>query len=397
MSEPRLKKLVKNRNILLPTCEKQARRFVCIPSDGNSKEQEDKQNNETVTRVFMVYLRHLPFVIIMFSVFTCGGKEITKPVAISSISHPKVSAENVMSSEESTVTGAINSNDKKNNFQSKEENPLEQSIHAPYAGDYVLGPEDLIEINVFQVEELKRTVRISSNGYIKLPLAGVIKAAGFTGAVLEAAVSKKLEQYIQEPVVSVFVMEYRSQRITVLGAVTSPGTHVVTGQKYLLDLLSLSEGLAENTGDICYIQRGKETIVINLSDLLINGDARLNIPVFTGDIIHVAKSGTIFVDGGVNRPGSFIMPGKVTLTQAIAMAGGLKFEGSQKQIRVYRDIGSDEKKTIDVDYDTILSKQSTDIDLQDKDIVIIPVSGPKRFFEGFVRTARGLISFGKSL
>lgn len=345
----------------------------------------------------MINLKYLSLAIIIFSVFACGGKVATQPVAASPVSHPRISAENVLGDEESTVTKALYVNNIDNNLKSEEGNPLEKSVYAPYSGDYILGPEDLIEIDVFQVDDLKRTVRISSNGYIKLPLTGMIKAAGLTGAALETAISRRLEQYLQEPAVSVFVQEYRSQRITVLGAVKSPGSHVVTGQKYLLDLLSLSEGLAENAGDICYIRRDKETIIVDLNNLLIKGDARLNIPVFAGDIIHVAKGGTIFVDGGVNKPGSFIMHGKVTLTQAIAMAGGLAYEGKKNQIRVYRETGSDKKESIDVNYDKVLAKKTADVLLQDKDIIIVPISGSKRFFQGFVRAVSGLFSFGKAL
>jgi polysaccharide export outer membrane protein len=345
----------------------------------------------------MIYLRNFSLAIIIFSVPGCGGKNTTLPVATPIDTHPTTISINVIGDEESTVTKDININKINNNVQSKVETLLEQSFHAPYSGDYVLGPEDLIEIDVFQLDELKRTVRISSNGYIKLPLAGVIKAAGLTGGALETAVSRRLEQYIQEPVVSVFIKEYRSQRITVLGAVTSPGTHIVTGQKSLLDLLSLSEGLTENASDICYIQRGKETIVIDLSNLLIKGDARLNIPVFTGDIIHIAKGGTIFVDGGVNKSGSFIMQGKVTLTQAIAMAGGFSYASNKNQIRVYRDTGSDKKKIIDVDYDKVLAKETSDVLLQDTDIIIVPISGSKSFYKGFVETLSGLFRFGMAL
>jgi polysaccharide export outer membrane protein len=263
--------------------------------------------------------------------------------------------------------------------------------------DYVLGPDDLIEIDVYQVDELKRTARVSASGFIKLPLAGKIEVTGHTIPALEKEISKRLESYLQEPVVSVFIKEYRSQRITVLGAVKSPQVYAVTGQKFLLDMLSMSEGLEEDAGDICYIQRGDETIVINFDELLVKGNARLNVPVFAGDVIHVPKGGIVFVSGAVTEPGSFVMQGSVTLTQAIAMAKGLKFEAMQSRMRIYRDTGSEIRDTIDVDYDKVLAQKSSDVILKDNDIVIVPKSGAKSFFKGFIETLGGFVSFGKAL
>ncbi len=271
---------------------------------------------------------------------------------------------------------------------------LERAISAPRGGDYLLGPEDLLEIDVFQVEELKRTVRVTSSGFIKLPLAGKVKAAGLTVSGLEAVISERLRRYLEEPVVSVFVKEYRSQRITVLGAVNNPQVYAVTGQKSLLDMLSIAGGLSEDAGDICYVQRKGETIVIDLNDLLLRGNARLNIPVFAGDVIHVPKGGVVFVSGAVNAPGSFVMHGTVTLAQLIAMAKDLKYEARRDEIRIYRDTGKPTRDIIEVNYDEILEGERPDIVLRDKDIVIVPSSGIKNFFAGFVRTLRGLVSFG---
>ncbi len=157
----------------------------------------------------------------------------------------------------------------------------------------------------------------------------------------------------------------------------------------------MSGGLAEGAGDICYVQRGSETIVVNINELLIEGNAKLNIPVFSGDIIHVPKGGVIFVNGAVNDPGSFVVKGTITLTQAIAMAKGFRYEAKRDQLRVYRDAGKDTMEIIDIDYDDILAEKDSDIILKDRDVVIVPKSDVKNFFNGFVNTFRGLIQFGK--
>ncbi len=254
--------------------------------------------------------------------------------------------------------------------------------------DYKVGPEDLLEINVFEVKELNNVVRVSASGYIKLPLIGAIKVDGLTVAELEALIAKRLEKYLTEPVVSVFVKEYRSQPITVIGSVKKPQVYYVQGQRYLLDMISLAGGLSSNAGDVCIIQRpvkeaGKgvryEKIVIDLNQLLINGRAELNLPVEAGDIIHVPQAGVFFVDGAVANPGSFQLKGKITLTQALSMAKGLTYDAIRSDIKIYRDTGKKEREVISVDYDSILDGESPDIPIKDKDIILVSNSGFKRF------------------
>ena len=116
--------------------------------------------------------------------------------------------------------------------------------------DYKIGPEDLLEIDTFQVQDLKSTARVSAQGFIKLPLVDKVEAGGLTVSELETVIAKKLEKYVKEPVVSVFVKEYRSQQISVLGSVKDPRVYYATGQKYLLDMLSLAGGLSPDAGSV---------------------------------------------------------------------------------------------------------------------------------------------------
>ena len=271
---------------------------------------------------------------------------------------------------------------------------LEQAINASPQDVYKLGPEDIIDIDVYEVEDLKRTVRVSPTGFIKLPLINNVKAAGLTVAELETEIGTKLQQYLQEPAVTIFIKEYRSQKISVLGAVKSPQVHTVTRQKFLLDMLSLSGGLSEDAGDICYVQRGSGTVIINLNELLINGNTTLNIPVFSEDVIHVPKGGIVFVDGAVKNPGSFSIKGRVTLSQVIAMAKGFLDEANKNELKVYRNSGTDAMEIIDVDYNKIMAENGPDFILKDKDVVIIPTSTARFLWYGFIKTLRGGVSFG---
>jgi polysaccharide export outer membrane protein len=262
------------------------------------------------------------------------------------------------------------------------------------SADYKIGPEDLLEITVFQANELNSTVRVSASGFIKIPLIDKIEASGLTVQELESLICKNMEKYLAEPVVSVFVKEYRSQQIAVLGSVKNPGVFYVTGQRYLLDLLSMAGGLNPDSGDVCIIQRTPgtnqkdngieqgENLVVDLDQLLIKGNIALNMPLFSGDVIHVPKAGIFFVDGAVDGAGSFPLKGGITLTQALSMAKGLSYEAIRSDIRIYRDNGQPNRELIVIDYESILDRKSPDIEIKDKDVIIVSSSGLKRFIKG---------------
>lgn len=272
--------------------------------------------------------------------------------------------------------------------------------------DYKIGAEDLLDIEIFQAQELKTTARVSSQGYIKLPLGEKIKAAGFTVSELEARIAGSLKEYMVDPMVSVFVKEYRSHQISVLGYVKTPSVYYVSGQKTLLDMLSMAGGLTPEGADTCVIQRTvtsdkdgsrhTESIVVDLNELLMKGRAELNIPVEAGDLIHVPKAGVFFVDGAVGSPGLFSLKGTVTLVQALSMAKGLAYEAAHGGIRIYRDNGKPEREVITADYDSILNGKSKDVELKDKDIIIVSTSGLKSLIKGLAGTANfGMFSVGR--
>jgi len=266
------------------------------------------------------------------------------------------------------------------------------------ASDYKIGPEDLLEIDTFQVQDLKSTVRVSAQGFIKIPLIDKIKAGGLTVSELETYIAERLQQYVKEPVVSVFVKEYRSQQISVLGSVKDPRVYYATGQKYLLDMLSLAGGLTQDAGSVCIIQRTAEPgrgeftdkIVIDLDELLINGRSDLNIPLFSGDVVQVPQSGIFFVDGAVKNPGEFHLKSKTTFTQALGMAKGLELTAARSDIKIFRDKGNQDREIITVDYDAVVEGKSPDIPIQEKDIIIVSSSGLKRF----LNTVTGSIGWG---
>jgi polysaccharide export outer membrane protein len=279
-----------------------------------------------------------------------------------------------------------------------------QKVTATQA-DYRVGTDDLLSIHVFQVEELDTKVRVSAQGHIGLPLIGKVEAGGLTVSELEASIANKYEKYLADPVVSVFIEEYRSQQIIVLGAVNSPKVYYVTGQVYLLDMLSMAGGLTSQAGDICSIhKRGSnadgngdgEKLVIDLNELLISGRTDLNVPLSSGDVVHVPESGVFFIDGAVNSAGVYQIKGKTTLTQSVSMAKGAMYEANLSEVTILRDNGQPEREVIVANLKSIMDGKQADVLIEDKDIILVPKSGMKSFFKGFVTSMSfGVFRFGK--
>jgi polysaccharide export outer membrane protein len=145
-------------------------------------------------------------------------------------------------------------------------------------------------------------------------------------------------------------------------------------------------------------RQASNTFVIDLEELLIGGDLTLNLPLTHGDIINVPVSGKFFVGGEVNRPGGFPLGKKMTVGQAITMAGGLKTEakGSETKIFRYSERGT-EREILSVNVYKIEKGEGEDIYLKENDIIIVPSSGVKSFLIGVRDTIKGLFGFGVSL
>ena len=285
------------------------------------------------------------------------------------------------------------------------------------ARDYRIGPEDLLEMSVYEDERLNKTVRVSSQGDISLPLLGVLKVQGLTTVQLEQEIRNLLsEKYYQNPHVSVFIKEYRSQRISVIGAVEKPGVFDVMGQKTVLEGSAMAGGLKEDAGQLLFLIRPPspdekklekakeseegmpETLVINLEELLVKGNWKLNLPLRNGDVINIPVSGKVFVGGSVKSPGGFPLKGKkMTVSQAITMAGGLDQKASASDTLIFRYGEGDEEEVLVVNVNAIQKGESKDVYLQENDIVIVPKSSVKTFFIELRDTVRGIFGFGFSL
>jgi polysaccharide export outer membrane protein len=283
--------------------------------------------------------------------------------------------------------------------------------------DYKIGPEDLLEISVFEDEKLSKTVRVSFQGNINFPLIGVLKVKGLTAGELEREIRDLLaEKYFQDPNVSVFIKEYRNQRISVIGAVEKPGVYEVSGQKTVLDLLAISGGLKEDAGQLLFLirppkpqeevpKKGEEkvsaeeavrTFVVNLEELLIKGDLSQNLPLLHGDVINIPLSGRIYVGGQVKTPGGFPIKGKkITVSQAVALAGGLTEKAAGSDTKIFRYQETDNgKEIVTVDVYAIQKGKVEDLQMKENDIMFVPTSTTKAVLIEFKNTITGLAGFG---
>ncbi len=250
------------------------------------------------------------------------------------------------------------------------------------SGDYVIGPEDLLEVNVFELPELKTTTRVLGDGTVSLPLLGVVQAAGLTKTGFEARVRDLLEQrFLLDPQVTISVTEFRSKQVSVIGAVTSPGTYQMIGPRTVLQMISEAGGLTKEAGDQIIILRKTDSGVadrlsLDLDDLVIHGNPELNLPLQPGDVINVPVDRPIYVyvDGAVAAPGQIEgkMSRPITLLQAIARAGGLTERASQRGVHVLRKGPDGAQTRLPVNLRDIRKGKSDDIVLEDGDVVVVP-------------------------
>jgi polysaccharide export outer membrane protein len=281
--------------------------------------------------------------------------------------------------------------------------------------EYRIGPQDLLEISVFEVEKLNKTARVSSQGNINLPLIGILKVKGLTADELEKEIRSLLaDKYLQDPQVTVLIKEYRNQRISVMGAVKNPNVFDVTGPKTILEMLAMAGGLREDAGQLLFLlrppkqeegtskvekganERKPETFVIDLEGLLVEGNLSLNLPLLHGDVVNVPVSGKVFVGGEVKAPGGFIRGKNMTLSQAIVLAGGIQFSGNGSETRIFRysEKGTG-KEILTANVYSIQKGKKEDISLKENDIVIVPKSGVKTFLVGVKDIFRAAVGIGK--
>ena len=249
---------------------------------------------------------------------------------------------------------------------------------------YRIGPGDLLELKVFEVDQLSQTVRVSEDGSITLPLLGRVPVEGLTQeGVVQKLTGLLQAKYVKNPQVTIFIKEYKNQQVAVIGAVEKAGSYELVGRRNLLQIISMAGGFSENAGNQVFILREGEdgatsTIPIDLKALLIDGNQELNVPIMPNDVISVPvdREIKVFVMGRVTKPGAVTakLSEGVTLFQAIAEAGGFAEGAKESGVTVTRKGKTGAEQKFKINVKDIIKGKRKDFPLQEGDVVHVPGS-----------------------
>lgn len=264
-----------------------------------------------------------------------------------------------------------------------------------------IGGGDLIQVSVYGASDYAHDVRIAEDGTATLPLIGQVHAGGLTPRELASQVQQLLVKggYFNSPQVSVFVKEYATQGVSVLGEVQKPGVYPLLGVRNLFDVLSAAQGTTPMADDKVYItHRGSpgQTEVVKLK-YDEKGAAQSNVPVSPGDTIVVPKAGLVYVVGNVQKPTGIVMadPG-LTVLKAIALAQGITPNAALDKAKLVRKT-SDGQTAIPLKLKKMLAAEVPDIKVQPDDIIFVPnsvaTSAFKKGLELALQTASGVLIY----
>lgn len=290
----------------------------------------------------------------------------------------------------------------------------EMAIPAADESAYVLGPGDQLSVRIFGADDIPdRPIEVSSDGTIMLPMVGRVKASDVSVRDLETVLTNRYRTYFKDPQISVTVTDYRSQAVTVIGAVNSPGVIQLRGPTRLMRVISQAGGLKPEAGDQVLITHrlpSSDTAPIpsspsstepnssfrlqRISTLgIIDGtDPAANMIVGAGDLISVPREKMVYVMGDVGKPGGYVLDGhssKLTVLQAIALAGGVNKSAAYGGTRILRSTGGASTSRVEtpIDLKKILTNKSPDIPLHADDILFVPNSLAKAVSVRAIETA----------
>ena len=275
---------------------------------------------------------------------------------------------------------------------------------------YRLGPEDQILIRAMDIEEFpEQPTRVEGNGEINLPLVGRIAVSGMTLKQLEAEISHRLEKYLVDPQVTVSITEFRSQPISVLGAVTRPGVLQVRGPRTLWEIISDVGGLKNDAGDTVKIIRdlqegaiplpgahidptGKYSIVeLDIDSVKSMENPQENIVVRPYDVISVSQADVVYVIGDVARSGGFVTNGSISVLEALSLAGGYGPRSAPAKSRILRaQDNTDARAQIPIDLKKLIQGNAEDLRLRANDILFVPHSTMKDVALGALQAATSI-------
>jgi polysaccharide export outer membrane protein len=232
--------------------------------------------------------------------------------------------------------------------------------------NYVVGPDDMLAVTVFNEPQLSGRYRVENDGHFSYPFLGRVKAGGASVADVAATLRTRLaDGYLRNPQVTVEVEQFRSQSVFVIGEVRTPGKYMLSGAVSLIEALAQAGSTTAQAGGevlILHPKNGARQSVatmaatvgertdadvqrVNLREIE-TGRLSRNVTIRDGDTIFVPKAERFFVTGFVRTPGSYTLEPNMTVLQAISMAGGVTERGSGRRLRVTRVVGG-ERRDVD--------------------------------------------------
>jgi polysaccharide export outer membrane protein len=266
------------------------------------------------------------------------------------------------------------------------------------SSSYVLGAEDLITVRVFAADDIPdKPAQIDNNGSVTLPMIGLVHAAGLTVEQFQANLVTAYKKYFKDPQVTVQVNEFHSQPVSVAGNVNTPGVVQLRGNRNLMEVISMAGGLRPEAGDQALITRnlsegtipvagaftdptGKYSVAhIDIRAVMSGKDPEGNIVMKPHDVVTIPRARMIYVLGNVTKPGGFVLTDNesMSITKAIALAGGWDKTAGLTNARVLRASGGAEREQIPANVKKIMQNKAPDIELRPDDILYIPNSAGK--------------------
>ena len=286
--------------------------------------------------------------------------------------------------------------------------------------EYVLGPGDQLSLHVADMDDMPQgPIRIDPNGLIDLPLVGRVQAGGMTVDQLHAELTAKLSKYVTTPDITINLAGMESRPVSVIGEVTSPGIHQLSGPTRLLDVLAMSGGLKPDAGPSILVTRdarwgnlegkdvaedratGKTTATIYLDSLTKLKDPGQNILMRPGDVVSIPKGELVYVVGDVKKAGGFVLSTHRTMSvlQAVTLAEGLGPDSAAGSARILRPNpdGEGDHTLIPVNVSKIFAGKAPDVKLYADDILFVPHSGFKvgsrRAIEAAIGVSTGVLIY----
>jgi polysaccharide export outer membrane protein len=213
---------------------------------------------------------------------------------------------------------------------------------------YLLGAGDVVKVSVYDHPDLLLETQLSDDGSINFPLIGNVNLKNLSFSAAEALIAEKLNKggYVRNPQVNILIANYRSQRISVIGEVNRPGRYPLDGKTSLIDMIASAGGISAMGGDTIVLIREGTRQEFNIPKLMAKAEESVDLK--SGDQLYVPRLQQIYVYGEVLRPGAYRLEPKMTVMQALSLAGGFTAKASHRSIQVQRPAKDGSLEKIDV-------------------------------------------------